>query len=285
MSAREIIISLCKIEEKLEYKYLNLAFLEKNGEIESSEYYQCLQEIQTLIDEEKNGFFNLKEADGLLALKKQIQNFNHVKKPLPISLGHLTDAYYFRILNKLDTILDNDALYYEQVLRNDINRIVLQFIDFMLNNSYYEDIRGDLIAWKYDLAFMNDFSENDFLDGSLREGVTLDSKSYHTDDFPEHIYVDKCVLVLESINNMAFITNAHEDFRANNGSYVSLIMAIVNVLASLVICDANLLGLLEDDFNDILAEENDITPFEVKELVQEMMQILEIVKAKLRWAR
>lgn len=46
MSAYEIMIILCKLEEQLEYKYLSLALLEQKGEIESSEYYQCLQDIK-----------------------------------------------------------------------------------------------------------------------------------------------------------------------------------------------------------------------------------------------
>lgn len=285
MSAYEIMIILCKLEEQLEYKYLSLALLEQKGEIESSEYYQCLQDIERLINEEKKVFSSFSNQDELLNFKKQIKEFNHVKQPLPISLGHLTDAYYFRILNKIDTILGDDTLYYEQILRNDINRIILQFINFMINNPYYEDIRADLIAWKYDVVFMNDFSEDDFLDGSLSDEVKLDSKSYHTDDFPGHIYVDKCILVLESINNLAFISMAPEDFRDNNDNYVTLIIGIVNVLACLSLCDQDLLGLLEDDFNDILAEETDETPIEVKELIREMMQILEIIKSKFRWAR
>ncbi|MDE5540142.1 MAG: hypothetical protein K2J20_06640 [Bacilli bacterium] len=237
-----------------------------------------------LKDEENKSFSSLQAKNGLLPFKKQIKEYNHVKNPLPISLGYLQDAYYFRILNKIDSILGDTSLYYEQVLRNDINRIVLQFINFMIDNSYYEDIRGSLIAWKYDLAFMNDFSEDDFLSRSDNESVTLDSKSYHTDDFPGHVYVDKCVLVLESINNLAFISNAHEDFRSDKDTYVSLIMGIVNVLVCLSICNEELLGLIEDDFNNILDSENDVTPSEVKELIHEMMKILEIIKSKLRWS-
>lgn len=281
MSIDEIITNLCKLEEKIETIFLRLALLEQYGEIESSEYYELLKESQSLVDKETKLLSLLKHENGLLELRKRINKFYPYKKPRRISLGHLNDAYYLRLMNKINTILGEDSLYYEQVLRHDLNSIIMEFINLMLNNPYYEDIKEDLTRWKYDLIFLNDFSEDDMFENSSTP--RLDARSYHTEDFFSYIYVDKCVLGMECIDDLAFITNANGDFRSDDGSYTTLIIAIVNALARLTLCDNDLLEDLNADFDNIL--ESDTTPIEVKELIIEMLKILENIKGRISGSR
>ena len=90
------------------------------------------------------------------------------------------------------------------------------FLDFIINNPYYSDIRKDLIFYKYNLLFLNSYSEHDFLINRDINTISLETNNCRTEDLASYVFVDKSILVLESIDYFNYLTNASEDFRDYN---------------------------------------------------------------------
>ena len=274
---------LYKIEEKVEQCYINLAQLEILGEIDSPEYNEYIKLIIELTNDEKRLFARL-DRSTLTKIIKQVNrdNFNKNNSNF-LGLGFLNNAYYNRLQNMLNLQLGDDLFDYANVVRYDINQIMLSFLDTIINNDYYIDIRKELIFYKYNLLFLNVYSEHDFLINRNINTISLETDNCRTEDLASYIFVDKTVLVLESIDYLCYITNAKEDFRYNTNTYVNMVITIINILARFSLCEKDTLALVYDDFSYLL--EDDSVYEDIKELIREMLEMLETIKNKIEWAR
>ena len=274
---------LYKIEEKVEQCYINLAQLEILGEIDSPEYNEYIKLIIELTNDEKRLFARL-DRSTLSKIIKQVNrdNFNKNNSNF-LGLGFLNNAYYNRLQNMLNLQLGDDLFDYANVVRYDINQIMLSFLDTIINNDYYIDIRKELIFYKYNLLFLNVYSEHDFLINRNINTISLETDNCRTEDLASYIFVDKTVLVLESIDYLCYITNAKEDFRYNTNTYVNMVITIINILARFSLCEKDTLALVYDDFSYLL--EDDSVYEDIKELIREMLEMLETIKNKIEWAR
>lgn len=274
---------LYQIEDKVEQYYIRLAQLEIEGDVNSQEYNYYLKLIIDLTNEEKKLLASL-DSETIIKMRKKVNNDNFNKNnDKPIALGFLTNAYYFRIANMLDLQLGDDLFDYANTLRYDINQVLFTFLDYMINNEYYEDIREDLVFYKYNQIFLNPNSEYDFLILNDVNTVNLETKSYRTSDLPSYVFVDKAILVLESLDFNAYITNAQEDFRNMKNSYVSMVISIINVLSRLMLCEEDIINLVYSDVEYILDSTEVFDS--IKEIFSEMYDILQINKNRISWAR
>jgi len=277
----DILKQLVKVEEKIETYYIHLAQLEFQGMKESVEYQDYVKLINDLINQEKSLFASLSHED-ILSLRKYFQT-RCSQIDSPIIIGCLVNSYYFRILQLLNACLGDDSFEYASVLRYDLNQIIFAFLEFLIGNDYYSDIRKDLIFYKYNLIFMNYRSEDDFFVANDISTVSLESKGYRTDDFPASLFVDKAVLVLESTDYISSIMGLGEDFKDNEATYTKGVVSLLEVIARLMLCEKDTLPLIYDDLMALL--EDEVLPLSVKALVQEMLEILNQLKTKFQWAR
>ena len=180
-------------------------------------------------------------------------------------------------------MLGDDLINYAETLKSDINKIVFSFLSRMINNDYYSDIRKDLIFYKYNLIFLNSTNEYDFLLKNDTNSVSLETNNNRTSDLPSYKYVDKTILILESKNNFEFIIDGNENFKDNNNEYSLMVISVMNVLSRLMLCEEDTLSLIYDELTYLL--ENDNVYESTKDLVKEMLIILDSVKNNIAWAR
>lgn len=272
---------LMALEEQIENSFITLANLEVSGKRETFDYEEQLCFLNSLVDKEKK---LLKELtyEEVVNLRRQVLN-NCNKKESPLTLGHLTNASYFRVLHNFNFLLGSESFDYETYLRYDLNQIILAFLENLIANEYYEDIKNDLIFYKYNLIFMNLLSEYDFLKTEDISGISIESKNFKTDENLYLEFVDKSLLILEGKEYIDSLRKLLGDFKDNNNDYALAIIATIEVLARLILCDNDILNYLQQDFNLLLEDEN--ISLEVKNIVQEMLIILEQLKNRISLAR
>lgn len=272
---------LMALEEQIENSFITLANLEVSGKRETLDYEEQFCFLNSLVDKEKE---LLKELtyEEVVSLRRQVLN-NCNKKESSLALGHLTNASYFRVLHNLNFLLGSESFEYEAYLRYDLNQIILAFLENLIANEYYEDIKNDLIFYKYNLIFMNLLSEYDFLKTEDISGISIESKNFKTDENLDLEFVDKSLLILEGREYIDSLRKLSDNFKDNNNDYALAIIAIIEVLARLILCDNDILNYLQQDFNLLLEDEN--ISLEVKNIVQEMLIILEQLKNRISLAR
>lgn len=272
-----------QIEARIEECYIKLAELEIDGKFDSLEYQEYFSLIVELTNKEKDILKNLHGKD-LEDLKKFVKKKNPLRKSsTPIMLGHLVQVYYFRILDMLDSISDDDYLDYASTLYYDINQLLFAFLNVLISNDYYSSIREDLIYYKYHLIFVHSDSESDFLLNRYDDTIRLKSNNFRTNEMPAYPYVDKAILVFEGADYIERIMETPENFQYHSNYYSNAVIDIINILARLTLCDSDTLPYLEQDFNGLLEE--DLISLELKNLIHEMLTILEQLKSKIGWAR
>jgi len=279
----KVLECLYQVEEKIEAYYIKLAELEIYNQLDSEEYNYYKQVINDLTKDEMNLLKTL-DSKEIYKLLQQVKkdNFNKLNGKA-IALGFINNAYYFRIVNLLELMLGDDLISYAETLKSDINKIIFSFLNRMTNNEYYSDIRKDLIFYKYNLIFLNSTNESDFLLENDTTNVSLETNNYRTSELPSYKYVDKTILVLESTDNFNFITSATENFKENNNEYALMVISVMNVLSRLMLCEEDTLSLIYDELTYLL--ENDNVYESTKDLVKEMLIILDSVKNNIAWAR
>jgi len=273
---------LYRLEQLIEDNYIHLIRLEIENEIDSYEYNYFFQNIIELTKKESQFISNL-NIDELNKIKKIIHQenpYNDLNNHL--ILGNLDNAFYLRLENLIDSVLGDDYLSYINILRYDINQILFAFLKEIINNPYYEEIKDKLIYYKYNQVFMNPFSENDYFIDKTFDNVELETNNYRTTDIPAYPYIDKALLVLESTDFLCNLINI-ESFKNSNITYSYAILDIINVLSRLTLCEEDTLTLIYDDLAEFL--ENPSISNEIKELVNEMLGLLDNVKSRINWAR
>lgn len=272
---------LLRIEEKIEASFLNLANLEINGCKESKEYEDLVQVLTDLVEQEKEIIANFTMEEKII-LRKQV--LKHCKpKNVSLALGYLTNASYLRLLHLLNALMGSDYYFYASYLRYDINQIIFPILAFLIENPYYEAIRKDLILYKYNCIFMNYLSEADFLNQKDPSFIQIESKSFKTEDNFDFIFVDKSMLVLEGKEYTQYLEQLEDDFKENNNEYTLAVISIIELLARLILSDSEVLPFLQPEFDGLL--ESDENAFELKNLIQELLLILEQLKDQIDIAR
>ncbi len=281
MKLKSYLLNLKEIEEQIEEVYLKLSELETRDLQLTNDYEYYFQELINLMGREKQILVNMGSEYSNSEIKKVVLKNKYSKKELLISLGYLTDAYNYRILHMLDDMSGDDYLDYASVLRTDISNIILKFLDYLINNPYYKDIKQSLVLYKYNLIFMNAQVEDDFIMGNLNSSLSLKTDSYRTGDLPAYSYIDKSILVLESIDDMYSITEENE--LGSSDAVARVLIYIINIFARLTLCEVDTLSLIYDDVMSIM--ESDMTSIEVKKLFSDMSLVLENIKNQIAWAR
>jgi len=269
------------IEEKLEECFIELANLEANGKKDSLEYLEYFNLTNEYVEEEKR-VLDFLTPEEIKNIRKQILKHCN-KKECSLALGHLVDACYIRLLNIFNALLGSEAFDYEAYLRYDLNQIIFSFLEYLINNEYYEEIKNDLIYYKYNLIFLNYLSENDFLKTSDISTISIESKSFKTDDNYDLIFVDKTKLILEGKEHISALYNLSDDFKENSNEYALAVISIIELLARLILSENDILHYIQQDFDMLL--EDDSLSIEIKNLIQDMLIILEQLKNKIILAR
>ena len=258
---------LISIEDKIEMGFIALAKLEASGLSTSFEYEETIKVINDCVREEKKLLASLSYED-ILSVRKQILKYCN-NKSVSLALGYLTNASYYRLLNIINSMLDSDSFLYAMYLRYDLNQIIFSFLDYLINNSTYEEIRDELILYKYNLIFMSHLSEEDFLVTHNISNINIESKSFKTDCNPDLIFVDKSILILEGREHVDTLEKYGDNLGENNNFFALVMISILELIARLVLSEEEILQYLQNDFQ-YLMEDEDIS-LDVKNLIQEML--------------
>ena len=272
---------LISIEEKIEMGFIALAKLEASGLSTSFEYEETIKVINDCVREEKKLLASLSYED-ILSVRKQILKYCN-NKSVSLALGYLTNASYYRLLNIINSMLDSDSFLYAMYLRYDLNQIIFSFLDYLINNSTYEEIRDELILYKYNLIFMNHLSEEDFLVTHNISNINIESKSFKTDCNPDLIFVDKSILILEGREHVDTLEKYGDNLGENNNYFALVMISILELIARLVLSEEEILQYLQNDFQYLIEAES--VSLDVKNLIQEMLNILERLKDRIEAVR
>ncbi len=282
MNYKTCLQKLYKVESKIEDCYLELAEIEACGAYDEHEHNTIKVRINTLVNDEKKLLELLFNLSDYITLKNQITMDKEAPKEPLISLGHLTNSYHFRLLNILEALSGDELLQYASTLKSDINHIILLMTEFLINNPYYEEIKEDLITLKHNLTFMDYNLESDFLMDIIDFEVELLSKNYRTNDMPSYEYVDKSILVLETINYLETLESIPENMISPNIESI-VIITILNILARLTLCEERELNMVYPRLQALL--ESEYTSEIVKTKLTDMFAILNNVKSSFNWSR
>lgn len=256
---------LLELEEKIEDVYLQLMTLDIDG-FEASLNYQILkEELRRLVQLEVQ--LLIRKDFSCLDLRKVLKEFQ-VKPTLPVRLGCYEHAYSFRLDALLDTISGDATIEYADALNYDIHRIILKCLETVINNDYYQNIRGDLLRFKYDLIFLDYGIESDFLLDNDKESIILRSRTLK-EDLPSSKYVDQTILVSEFLEDIRYLRVLSQEFSED---YLALaIIYVLRILARVAMCDDEILAYVMNDFNLLLEDEE--LNIEVKNVIVEMLEI------------
>lgn len=272
---------LISIEEKIEMGFIALAKLEAGGLSLSFEYEETIKVINDCVNQEKHLLDSLSSEEILNFRKEILKHCNN--RGLSLALGYLTNSCYYRLLNIINSMLGSESYDYAMYLRYDLNQIIFAFLDYLINNPVYNEIRDELILYKYNLIFMNHLSGEDFLVTHNLSTINIESKSFKTGSNPDLIFVDKSIIILEGREHVDTLGEYGDNFRENNSHFALVIVAILELIARLVLSEEEILQYLQEDFNYLL--EADEVSVDVKNLIQEMLNILEQLKDDIKPAR
>lgn len=281
-NASEYYEELKIVAEAITIYYDNLAFLEYQDQIASPNYQTT---FQSLYDEANHENILLTEAEtlGLLPSIKQLIDKDLInKKEQGIILKH-SKAHIFRLQSMIESMSPNDVLKYVYALKYDISRIILAMIEELFPDAYYEDIKEDLISFKYSLIFSHIDIENEFLAQELDNSkIRIISHSYRNPSNPGYRYIDKGVLVSESNPYLMYLENV-QDFLGSNIRRSLVIISILNILARLVLCDENTVSEIYEDLMNLLKSEQFSS--ELQDEIKNMLNILEKIQSRLTVTR
>ena len=146
-TAEEYFQDLIYIAEEIIGYYNMLMQYEFNEGIESSNYKSSLAMLCDALSRENSIYL---EAQSL-GLIDEIRNI--VRKETKVlynqDISFLNGfSHLYRLNCLIESLVKSDTLDYVYALKSDINRILLSFIEMMITNPYYENVRADLIQYK-----------------------------------------------------------------------------------------------------------------------------------------
>lgn len=270
---------LLQVEEKLENCYLYLVYLESSGLVKEDEYTMVKQDIEALTKKEMQ---LLSSPTGTYQEMKALLSERMSSKPMLVNLGYHTEAHLLRLNMMLDLICEDAGVEYANALKYDLHKIILKFLESLLSNSYYEDIRSDLIKAKYDLIFYDYSLEADYLVQDDTLDIKLDSASYK-ENLPSHRYIDQVILIDESREIMQSIAYLNSDLLAMHHNYALFILKMIHLLSRLALCDEDMLSPVMEEFNYLIVSE-EIDP-SIKGIICDMLEIFRQIESSFYFSR
>ncbi len=283
MELKNYLAKLYEIEEQIEAYYINMAELESLDSLDTLEYNNNLIVLKNLIEKEKEILIILNNNFPINIIQKEINKTKQASNPLPISLGHLTQSYHFRLLNILDDINEDDLILYASILKNDINKILLAFLNNLIGNPAYKNIAEDLIFFKYNLIYMDYYLEDKFLKQIPSSEISLEINNYRTEYLPSYKYVDKTILVLESYNYINYLQAIPNDIDITPNKETMIIISIIELLARFILCNQETLDLIYPDFKAL--HESELTNEFIITSINDIENILKDLKEHIGWTR
>ncbi len=251
--------------------------LEIDGLKETLDFQILLDEVRKLVQLESQIFIN--SSFEWASLSEEI-NKKVNRKVLPVHLGCYKNAYLFRLNSLFDTLSGDDTIEYVDALNYDIHSIILKCLENIIDNEYYQEIRADLLRFKYDIIFLDYNVESDFLLENDRENVILNSRNFKK-ELPSSKYVDQAILIHESLEDIRYLRALSIGFNEN---YYSLsVIYILHILSRIAMCDDELLVYIMDDFNHLL--EDDEIHVDIKRFLQEMVEIFKQLQNEIHFKR
>ena len=135
--------------EQIEDLYLMLFDLELKHQKYSGKFRTIIKKLEVLINEEKT------------LLWQNFANYEEIKKDA--QLKKLSEAGVLRLNNLFLSMSGDAGIEYADALNYDIHRIMLKIIEFIIDNPYYEEVRRDLLTFKYNIIFEDYNIESDFI--------------------------------------------------------------------------------------------------------------------------
>ena len=272
---KELLGRICSIEEMIEENYLKIFDAEVKQDLSSYDYY--FQNLQNLLVMEENLICSISSYGYIPILKELIKEVKSVEANY-FALGHLTNSYFLRLIDITDRYEQDYGLEYIYCLKYDMNKIILCILNGLIDHPYFEDIREDLILYKYNLIFLNRDSEADFIYGQEDKSVELKSKEYRSIDFPSSTYLDLGFLVFFSEQNINRIYGSSIE---NSWDKMKIVSYVLDILARLTLCSIDNLELIYGEVDALMHSE--VINEEVKELFLNLLRIYESVKDNLVW--
>lgn len=267
---------LWELEAKIEFCYCKLIELEIKEQETTQDYHDYCTLLKELIKEETHVLTTL-TIEQMRNFQKELKQKQ--EKLSPFAIGSTKKIYPSRILNLLNTILGEDIGIYIEDLRYDINQIIFSFLDILIKDLNYQNIKKELIIYKYELIFMNASSEHSFLLGFENEPMHFITKGYDRENNISYKYIDRSILVLESLEDIKNILSVSDYFQENSGEYAYLIINIIEILSRLSLCKDEELSFVYTDFLEL--KEMVSLSYQIKEEIENMIQILDILKNKI----
>ncbi len=238
-----LLTDLLNTEETITKCYSFLAKFESNG-IGADVSKQVLKKIIQNLNYQEIKILGSFSQDMKWAIKKYLQGQIIVSTSIN------------RIVYLLEAISGDDGIKYAHILYYDIHKIIMKFLDTMISDAYFENIRKILIEYKYNLISIDYYLENDFLNPSNNKKIKLNQREDYV-DLPSTRFIDQAVLVGESLDAIKYLALINFDFNNTYNQRALVVIQIINILARLALCNENDLFLIKDDFNKIYNSEEE----------------------------
>lgn len=274
-TAKDYFDELLLIAEEIVGYYNILMQNEIRSGVSSVDYQSVYFMLGNAIAREKSLYL---EADSLgyipeirIMIDKKINDQFSLDIDLREGFSHLD-----RMRSMMEGRLKSHTLAYVHMLKADINRILFSFLEEMINNSYYGNIKDDLIEYKYSLLFLNGYNENDFINGNNLSSLDNLISPKYREMWPECHYIDEAIIELPCIKALEYLAETEE---VSDTKRVMVIIKIINILARLTLGDERLVSKYYDDI--MLLLEDDSYPDELIKVAQEMFQLFSNIQSKI----
>lgn len=250
--------------EQIEDLYLMLFDLELKHQKYSGKFRTIIKKLEVLINEEKT------------LLWQNFANYEEIKKDA--QLKKLSEAGVLRLNNLFLSMSGDAGIEYADTLNYDIHRIMLKIIEFIIDNPYYEEVRRDLLTFKYNIIFEDYNIESDFILRNDMTSIALISESLK-EDVPSFRYINKAVLVSEIKIVVEELKMIYND--SDIESYV--IIKMINILARMALCSDNELEFVIKDVQDLLWSEE--VSYKVRNICLEMVEVFKQIQNSFYFSR
>jgi len=276
-TAKEYFQDLIYIAEEIIGYYNMLMQYEFNEGIESSNYKSSLAMLCDALSRE-NSIYLEAQSLGLIDEIRHIVR-KETKALYNQDISFLNGFSHLHRLNCLiESLVKSDTLDYVYALKYDINRILLSFIEMMITNPYYENVRADLIQYKYSLVAFNIHCENDLINGDDISSLNVLSAPNYREKCYSYQYVDKALIELPYLKAMEYLSELSSEDNLEV-KRATIIIKIINILARLTLSDEGLVSKYYEDSMTLL--DSEMYPEEIVKIAEEMFQIFSKIQSKI----
>ncbi len=246
---------LNEIEKRIRENYLLLIEEEQNPANFDNDF--LLSELSKNIEDETNFLFTIFKNNDVSKIKKTILKLN------------MAPIYKMRLLNYLNNYESDDCFIYLDTLKYDVNKIITIFINNILKDNNFFEVRSYLIKYKYQTYYLNQRTEYDFINNN--QITKIESINYRTKEFNSYIFVDKSYLVLNTYQALDFINENSYNIQ-DREVYAEIILMIMEIIAYLIISDETCLKIINPLVNNFFNDPN--LESEIKNIYNYLLSIL-----------